>query len=355
MKVCEYCGTNAEDYVLQCPNCGSKEFENICINCGKTFTGGKCPTCGVLVGEKPHICPSCGKKTFNKECPSCGADLISEKQNIFIYTYTNTEINSNTEINTDTETNIDLSAYEKVHKTKKKFGCLYKIFVFLVIMVFVIGIWNANKNDDESTLNDESTVNDGDEKIVENITDLEILTLDSHPKFYGDFKEAKRFWSDYKKVAVVSNGSYTKYEDKLLLVTPSDNNVITDITINFSHSEDIKHELTVEKVLKVVCEYIPYDIIEKYYTFTESFHETFKGDKKYEAYHYVMSLNKKGKSVNKSGDFYYEGKFAFKIIHRNDDDWIVEINYLAYEGNHDKFSADAYEVENWEVDLSNYK
>lgn len=49
MKVCEYCGTNAEDYVLQCPNCGSAS--------------------------------------------------ISEKQNIFIYTYTNTETNVDTETN----------------------------------------------------------------------------------------------------------------------------------------------------------------------------------------------------------------------------------------------------------------
>lgn len=186
------------------------------------------------------------------------------------------------------------------------------------------------------------------------LSDLEILALDSHPKIYGDYNDAEIFWKGYKKVAVINTNQKSHYEDKLLLVETSDKKKISDITINFSYSDEIKHELTVDKILKVVCEYIPYEILEKYYTFSKSFHETYKEGKKYEAYHYVMSLNKEGKAANVSGDYLLYDKFAFKIIHRNDDDWIAEINRSAYKGKHEK-SRDGYEVEDWKVDLSKYK
>lgn len=106
--------------------------------------------------------------------------------------------------------------------------------------------------------------------------------------------------------------------------------------------------------MQLICDYIPFDIIYKYYDFKESFHEVYK-DGGYEAYHYVMDLNDKGKEVNKSGERYFESKFAFKVIHRNEDDWIAEMNYLSYEGNHDKFNPDAYEVEDWDVNIEKYK
>ncbi len=111
------------------------------------------------------------------------------------------------------------------------------------------------------------------------LSDLEILALDSHPKIYGDYNDAEIFGKGYKKVAVINTNQKSHYEDKLLLVATSDKKIISDITINFSYSDEIKHELTVDKILKVVCEYIPYEILEKYYTFSKSFHETYKEGK----------------------------------------------------------------------------
>ncbi len=70
-----------------------------------------------------------------------------------------------------------------------------------------------------------------------------------------------------------------------------------------------------------------------------------------------MLLNDKGKELNESEEIYLESKFVFKIIHRNDNDWIAEMNYLAYEGNYDKYNtkAEAYDVEDWEVNIEKYK
>jgi hypothetical protein len=89
--------------------------------------------------------------------------------------------------------------------------------------------------------------------------------------------------------------------------------------------------------------------LEKYYKYTESFYETSK-DGNYKAYHYVMSLNKEGKAANANNDFLLYDKFAFKIIHKNDDDWIIKISRSAYKGKHEK--SDKYEVEYWKADLS---
>lgn len=61
MKKCKSCGTLAENSVNFCSNCGTKEFYNICANCGHTFEGGMfCVKCGTkmvvpasTVKEKP--------------------------------------------------------------------------------------------------------------------------------------------------------------------------------------------------------------------------------------------------------------------------------------------------------------
>lgn len=168
MKLCEYCESEVADDILQCNSCGAKEFKNICINCGTKFSGIKCPTCSIMVGDKPKVCFNCGKKTFSKICPACKSDLVQRRK----------------------------------------------------------------------------------------------------------------------------------------------------VQVNF--------------------------------------HEIYK-DGGYEAYHYVMKINDDGKAVNKSGERYFEEKFAFKILHRKDNDWIATIKYSSYQGNHDKFKPEAYDVEGWDVDIYEYK
>ena len=144
-------------------------------------------------------------------------------------------------------------------------------------------------------------------------------------------------------------------KNRLVTTGDGDKGFITNVTINLSDYEE-KQYIELDNILQLICDYIPYDIIGKYYDFNESFHEVYK-DGGYEAYHYVMLLNDKGKELNESGEIYLESKFGFKIIHRNDNDWVAEMNYLAYEGNHDKYNtkAEACDVEDWEVNIEKYK
>ncbi|QUH20256.1 hypothetical protein [Alkaliphilus sp. B6464] len=327
MKICEYCETKTLDDVMRCKSCGSKEFKNICENCGDIFSGTTCPKCRVTISDKPRICYDCGKKTYLKICEYCEADRVNRKQNI--PTYTNANI-SNTQM-----------PYETKKKSK---SALEIIAVFIIISVIVIGSPHIMA----------TIINENNAKLPDNLSDMDILTFPGHPKFYGKYGEAKRFWIKYRKKVKVVNAMETIYNnDALLLVTTGneDKGVITKVIINFPKS----NELTIDDVLKVVCEYIDYDIIEKYYSFNESFHETHV-DGDYEGFHYVMKLNEEGKAANKSGEVYYQDKFAFNIGRlKNNEQWTAEISYMMYKGEHDKFHPKAYNVENWDIDLNKFK
>ncbi|MBU5677796.1 hypothetical protein KQI88_15360 [Alkaliphilus sp. MSJ-5] len=332
MKICEYCETKTLDDVIQCKSCGSKEFKNICENCGDIFSGTTCPKCRVTIGKKPRICYDCGEETYLEICEHCEADRVNGKQNISIHINTNIR-----------------NAQMPYRAKKKSKSALGIISVFIIIAVIITGISHITP----------VSKNENNAKIQTDLSDMDILTLPGHPKFYGSYKEAKQFWRKYKKVKVINvkETIYGKHEDSLLLITTSDtaNGVITKVIINFPKS----NELTINDVLKVVCEYIDYDIIEKYYSFNESFHETRVdgGDKGlyYEGFHYVMKLNEEGKAVNKSREAYYQDKFAFKIGHKNNEQWTAEISYMMYKGGHDRFHPKAYNVENWDIDLSKFK
>ena len=77
MKICTFCGSQADNTARVCPSCGSKEFEYRCPNCSTMFTGKFCPSCGTTYDAVPKTCPNCGRKYFSKACPDCGYNGIN--------------------------------------------------------------------------------------------------------------------------------------------------------------------------------------------------------------------------------------------------------------------------------------
>lgn len=301
MKVCEYCRTKAADDAFQCNSCGSREFNNICRTCSTEFSG--------------------------EICPDCRVDSTDRRQGSI---------------------NNPIPQPQPIPQQSPTMELNAKIIGFILILLLSATILSI-------IVSNIGTENGSQEVVLENLSDMELLTMKDHPKFYGDHNEAKQFWKGYDKVKV-NNASQTIHnEDALLSVTTGagDKRIITSVRINLSNVDN-KHDLKLEDVLQLICDYIPYDILSKYYTFKESFHEKYKGGD-YEAYHYVMVLNDAGKAANKSGDMRFNDKFAFKIIHRNENDWIAEINSLSYEGNQDQFKPGAYDVEGWNVAIYKYR
>ncbi len=292
MKVCEYCGTRVADNVMQCAGCGSKEFKNICLKCGSVISGNKCPKCEAGIKDKRN------------------EQVIQQPV---------------------------------VRRMKPKRN--YKLIAALVLLYFgIIGFVMMNYIPDTEF-----------QKLMEShkkqkLTYTELITLKDHPKYYGDYKEAKIFWKKYDEVVVATTG---RNEDALLLVGTTDSKVIDNIRINLSDVEG-NQNIELEDVLSLVCDYIPFEIIDKYYDFKEAYHETYKAGK-YEAYHYVMDLNEAGRKANKTGEIKYDDKFSFQIIHRNDHEWIAEMNYLSYKGKYKSFKEGEFDIKKWKVNLKKYR
>ena len=72
MKICNYCGSAAENDANVCESCGASDFSQRCDNCGETFAGTVCPVCGVRFGARPKKCRRCGREYYTAACPDCG-------------------------------------------------------------------------------------------------------------------------------------------------------------------------------------------------------------------------------------------------------------------------------------------
>lgn len=104
-------------------------------------------------------------------------------------------------------------------------------------------------------------------------SDLDIITRKGHPTYYGEMKQAHLFWDDVKKGKIAfSDSSQDDYSDDLILSLGKHSNDtdIGNIEIYFQNMQDTT-EITLDKAVSVVGEYLPYDILEKWYKFNKSY------------------------------------------------------------------------------------
>ena len=295
-----------------------------------------CEYCGTEVADEAGKCGGCGSSTFKNTSVDSGADLPDKESNIAdvqIFTYAAPEL-------------------KKKSQVSPVFAVLFIISILIVIIGLNTGVKKNDTAENVKTAVKTEAKKEVKKEVKKELSDTELLTLPGHPEYYGDFKEAAEFWKGYEKVKVATS-AYDKVA--LLLITPyyADNNVISRICFDFGQMES-GHELTVNDVLKIVCDYIPYDILEKYYTFDRAFHETsVRGG--YEGYHYVMRLNDEGRAARKSDSNYLADTFAFQIICSNENEWEAEINSSADYGNYQSAAPRAYKVKDWEVDINVYR
>ncbi len=326
MKVCEYCRTKATDNTIKCGSCGGTEFSNICVNCSTTFSGTKCPNCGVDVGEKPRTCPCCGTKTFSVVCPKCGADLLHKEPPV-----QNQHIIHNV-------TTINISQRSQYASRKTNGGNNATIgltfFAIIIISIFIALALKGNEKID----------------IQNNITDISLLTLANHPKFFGDSDKANEFYKGYRKVNVDTPANAVNDTKSLLTMAQYYSNEITYISINFSTSEEFKQGLTIDDVLKVVCEYVPFDILDQNYSFKEALYLT--REDKGELYYYAMRLN----DVKEERSGYLNDKlFIIKIVHSSDNNWFVYMEEDTDDHELDKIIRNYSRFEEWEINLKSYQ
>ncbi|MDF2655545.1 MAG: hypothetical protein K0R19_2019 [Bacillota bacterium] len=313
MKRCEYCGSEHGDDILQCSSCGAKSLKRFCDTCGKEAVGG----CICRTGKNPPEETTRERTAESKEKEQVEAD--------------------------------NFHSHRKTSGIEK-----FLLFVLIFLCVGGFGAFLTKGSDQEVPAGTENLPGTKGPAASKGLTDMELLTAEGHPQFYGDFLEAESFWRNYSEKVKVVNARQTIFnEDALLLITTgdSDNNVITKVTINLSEVEN-KQDIVLDDALALICQYIPYDIIASYYTFEDAYYEVF-ADGGFEGYHYLMHLNDTGKA--QPAELALKENFAFSIIHRGDNEWIASIDYFAYDGNHDKYSPGAYVAQKWDVDISQYQ
>ncbi|BCJ95412.1 hypothetical protein acsn021_29810 [Anaerocolumna cellulosilytica] len=302
MKVCTYCGTDSADNAVICKSCGTTEFYNKCNSCGFKFTGSVCPECGSIISGTGRACAVCGHITDDLICPYCETDLSGKKQGI---------------------------------KQMKKNG--RRKAILLVSVLFFLGVLIL------SNLSKYRLV-----ETREILYDMGVVHTTNHPKYFSEYENALAFWKGNDYVKVIKKGELLTNGSALLVMTSNTEETISDIRINLSGYSSEKEPLTVKDILKVICEYIPYNIIYKYYTFDKAFYEIIKAGE-YEKYYYLWVLNERGKEEIQNGNKVLSDKLAFEIIYDKEEGWNIQIGALSYDENEDSIS-----VQEWDIDILDY-
>lgn len=148
----------------------------------------------------------------------------------------------------------------------------------------------ANSDVEDSISKESTTYKSNTTEQIKN-SDLEIITREGHPTYYGSVKSSHNVWKDVKKNKIIFADSYDNYKDTTILSMSAYRNsdLIRGISVNFNNFEE-PCKMTVKEVLPIIASYMPYDIMDKYYQFDKS--ESIQPDEgKDGEYYYVISYN----------------------------------------------------------------
>lgn len=186
-------------------------------------------------------------------------------------------------------------------------------------------------------------------------SDLGILSRSNHPTYYGSVKQAKEVWKDVSKdKALIGNDSGKLKDTTILSIGSSGRNsdLIEYIEIYFDRFLT-KKPTSLKEVLKIASDYLPSDIMKKYYSFNYSYKVIPKDDRKKSSY-YIISyhLSEKGKKEN-SKNHQYSGTVDIMIEQNHDGSFnsiCIKFGIPRWLGYLDK---NGYQKQTWDYDLMN--
>ncbi len=138
------------------------------------------------------------------------------------------------------------------------FGCL--IPVIILVLVLSIGI---------------AFVFSDCAKHEPQVSGMDVFTISNHPIYGDSFDEAKEFYKDYLDDNIVYfDGNYQKYESGTTLITLdgiglNEKKTVNEIELYFKNTETGVADL--DTALKIIKEYLPIEIMQKYYAFDCSY------------------------------------------------------------------------------------
>lgn len=171
----------------------------------------------------------------------------------------------------------------------KKLTCILTILT--CILTFSSCGSNNSSNPQVSTETTESTITSKIEITTESeeltteaqkCTDMELLTIENHPTFYGSTEKAHEVWDEFSAEDTVMIksivGHSNTYERAILVLdcfkgrgayqkTGSD--IVNGVYIRFNNFIEEK-EVEFQEALSIVSEYFPYEIMSEHYNLFES-------------------------------------------------------------------------------------
>ncbi len=162
-------------------------------------------------------------------------------------------------------------------KSAKKPTYKKQWFWIIIILALLIGIGDSsetkledNQTDTKENISQEEKAT---EKVVEN--DLDIILRSNHPKYYGSTEDAHNTWDDVGGKKIIFADGYDKYSDDTIISMEGyriqeNNEIIRSYSFYFRNMKD-SGDIKLDKALEIADTYIPYDIIDSWYEFNNSF------------------------------------------------------------------------------------
>ncbi|MDD6429212.1 MAG: hypothetical protein PUF90_07040 [Lachnospiraceae bacterium] len=120
-----------------------------------------------------------------------------------------------------------------------------------------------------NTLDASSKTETKDSKTTDN--DMDIILKSGHPTLFGSVKASHKVWDNTGDDKILFADSGSSYSDQNIISMDalSTSDVINEIEIYFSNSNNIG-SVSLDEALHVTAEYIPFEILKKYYEFNMS-------------------------------------------------------------------------------------
>ena len=196
---------------------------------------------------------------------------------------------------------------------------------------------------------------------VSSETDLEIVTRVGHPTYYGSVAASHTIWDDVKKEKILFGDDIGSFGDETILSMSAYRNsdLIRGVCISFSNFE-IPVTFTIEDVLPIIASYMPYDIMDKYYQYSESksLVPNSNNTSTYDKYYIITYLlNDDGKKAYSEGAKEYSG--SIDVIINADENEIVDSFSIGFGTprwmQSSNLNKNDYHQEFWDCDLYNFK
>ncbi len=234
----------------------------------------------------------------------------------------------------------------RVAKKKDKKEIIKKLSIAILVVMFIaIVSLIANKNEDNSTSNNNQT--------SDTITDYsaaDLVFIEGHPRIFDSYTDAQAFYKDIgdHRIAVVDvaekgrmeRALKTLFDDEIVLYLTRDsiyNEYVGTIEINIFDSE-FASDMTIEGAVDIILSYLPVDFFEYYISDASYVYE----NKDTKIYTYSCRLTDEGVEYRNSIARQYAYYYYIRIFEYSDGNyWKIETGYSAY-GNRDKDWIDKY-------------